>query len=1040
MATTVEKTNHIIVGLGGTGGKVLRAFKMRMFEEFPTAEERRKPIALLYVDTTREMTGIGREDFNVMGQDASFTENEFLFIKGIDVKDILDNINNYPQLRGIVDNASAVRTAIGSLGEAAGQMRRAGRLLFAANANEYVNALKNAFSKCNETSHQNNKVVHIIAGLCGGTGSGAIIDAIAQARKTWSEAKILVYALMPEHDLPKADIDKGRYYQNGYAALRELNALQTGRLEVHDVTGDGKRMQLFSIEKKGVADGVTVYSNANENGLIVDSFEELPKIVGDYIYSRVFAINPEASGTEDIIRAFNFENMDSFALEYDETVPPSQLAGAELAPVRTKKVNSFGIKRVVYPEMRVLKHITYTTALSVLNQFEYGNWVENVGYVDEEENKDYLNTYLNEPSKQRWMLDLPHLTYEKKVLPLDKDEKSFHELWNGKVLDWAESCQQYDCPLTELHNAMNKMFEASFRNNVGVRTYYDNKKKALKDIVREIRRGVENEIFKKWLGGQVSITELKRASDVIFEYVSVDLKKLIDAAIEENDKQKQESTETLSAILKDWKDVGFFGKFVMKKKQDFYVEYQDALTSDLELQTKVVALEFAANLQVLLHREFLAMKDEVAEFGTLIDTAIKETKELVSKQKKQNAGLEDMKGAVVEVSEEESMVEFEQSLRIDKSTMQGISSSLREKMVPVEFVGFGDLLTRLTVPDIKAVFDTELSKKVKEKHNDLPKSETKVLGLSILSQLKQKLDTDKKIQEFAKELMEQSGVFLYLDKNQMRMTVNNNEPPVANQNIDLSEMFISIPAPDDPQLEVFARKLEQAFKDQSPQGRKKPLVSMGSARKNELLIITIKYCFPMRAISWLADYRKKYDYFLHSGNASTDLSRAILLHSEGLGKELPGIWAKTHAELEDYWQKQGVAAQQAATSPMGAAPQMGTAPAAPQTGSVPPPPPSMPTPPMPTPPPVAEPTVSLYLFIGGQKYGPYDYPTCKQYAKTGQLSAQTLVWEQGMAAWTPAGQVAKLAPLFAPAPPPVPPVPSMEPPMPPVEPPMPPAM
>ena len=49
------KTNHILVGLGGTGGKILRAFKMRMFEEFPNKEEREKqPVALLYVDSTRE--------------------------------------------------------------------------------------------------------------------------------------------------------------------------------------------------------------------------------------------------------------------------------------------------------------------------------------------------------------------------------------------------------------------------------------------------------------------------------------------------------------------------------------------------------------------------------------------------------------------------------------------------------------------------------------------------------------------------------------------------------------------------------------------------------------------------------------------------------------------------------------------------------------------------------------------------------------------------------------------------------------------------
>lgn len=44
------KTNHILIGLGGTGGKILRAFKMRMFEEFPNKEEREKqPVSILYV-------------------------------------------------------------------------------------------------------------------------------------------------------------------------------------------------------------------------------------------------------------------------------------------------------------------------------------------------------------------------------------------------------------------------------------------------------------------------------------------------------------------------------------------------------------------------------------------------------------------------------------------------------------------------------------------------------------------------------------------------------------------------------------------------------------------------------------------------------------------------------------------------------------------------------------------------------------------------------------------------------------------------------
>jgi len=45
----------------------------------------------------------------------------------------------------------------------------------------------------------------------------------------------------------------------------------------------------------------------------------------------------------------------------------------------------------------------------------------------------------------------------------------------------------------------------------------------------------------------------------------------------------------------------------------------------------------------------------------------------------------------------------------------------------------------------------------------------------------------------------------------------------------------------------------------------------------------------------------------------------------------------------------------------------------------------------------------------------------KQYVQAGQLNRDTLVWKQGMANWTAAGQVPELSSLFAATPPPLPP-------------------
>ena len=69
----------------------------------------------------------------------------------------------------------------------------------------------------------------------------------------------------------------------------------------------------------------------------------------------------------------------------------------------------------------------------------------------------------------------------------------------------------------------------------------------------------------------------------------------------------------------------------------------------------------------------------------------------------------------------------------------------------------------------------------------------------------------------------------------------------------------------------------------------------------------------------------------------------------------------------------------------------------------------------------------MMLFVGGQQYGPYDYKTLKQFVPTKQLTPETLVWQQGMAAWTPAGQVPELQGLFAPVAPPAPPTPGVPP-------------
>lgn len=72
------------------------------------------------------------------------------------------------------------------------------------------------------------------------------------------------------------------------------------------------------------------------------------------------------------------------------------------------------------------------------------------------------------------------------------------------------------------------------------------------------------------------------------------------------------------------------------------------------------------------------------------------------------------------------------------------------------------------------------------------------------------------------------------------------------------------------------------------------------------------------------------------------------------------------------------------------------------------------------PPPI--PVVAYHVAVNGQATGPFDISVLAQMATAGQLTADSLVWKNGMAQWAKAGTVDDLKNLFANVMPPIPPV------------------
>ena len=214
----------------------------------------------------------------------------------------------------------------------------------------------------------------------------------------------------------------------------------------------------------------------------------------------------------------------------------------------------------MYPELRILKHITYSVGESVLYQFKYNNWRENQGYVNEERNKDYRKDYLNADNLSRWMLDIAHLTYEKKVLESDADYPSFNDYWHDKAVGYSDEAKKANSPLNELDSIMNDFYANHFREE-GVEVFYLGKERAIPDISREIRHNVETELFEKWKIGDISIVELQKVSKLLLEKVT-DMRSDLESKSKEELEYYDGVNEDRTANVAEWSRLGILQRMV----------------------------------------------------------------------------------------------------------------------------------------------------------------------------------------------------------------------------------------------------------------------------------------------------------------------------------------------------------------------------------------------------------------------------------------------------------------------------------------------
>lgn len=227
----------IFIGLGGTGTDAIRAIKTQVNERLipDNAKEYADPdsnvsireyrhIKFLSIDTDKRASSSGGLGFGALEETELFPMEKTGVIKKI----IADK---RPDLKWL-DLESVNQTKVLDIvqkGHGAGACRQAGRYLLFEKIDLLQARLKELIDDASVGMPKGYKVVvHIFAGISGGTGSGTFLDVCYLVRKVLDKtpSSILGYFFMPDVNLSIDEIDpatKELIPRNGYAALQELN-------------------------------------------------------------------------------------------------------------------------------------------------------------------------------------------------------------------------------------------------------------------------------------------------------------------------------------------------------------------------------------------------------------------------------------------------------------------------------------------------------------------------------------------------------------------------------------------------------------------------------------------------------------------------------------------------------------------------------------------------------------------------------------------------------------------------------------------------
>ncbi len=300
----------LIIGLGGTGALVCRKLKRRLRKLYGST--RMSAFQFIAIDTTPA-------DAALTSGSEALDPGEYLYLGGVDADRVVEAIDENAYIASWWDRNF---THPGYIDQGAHQTRAVGRLALFFHSSKVVERIQQAALNATTDPNLLGRVgkVYVISSVCGGTGSGMLIDIAYLARSLFSSYRpsVLVTGVLvfPDAFIPLlGQLALSRVRANAYAVMKEIDYFMTTR---DFYARYGPHLETRNLSGKKPFDICYLINSVNSNAQYLGEIATLGDMVAEELFLEIASPTIGASNMNafDNIDVESFEQSTGKALAY----------------------------------------------------------------------------------------------------------------------------------------------------------------------------------------------------------------------------------------------------------------------------------------------------------------------------------------------------------------------------------------------------------------------------------------------------------------------------------------------------------------------------------------------------------------------------------------------------------------------------------------------------------------------------------------------------------------------------------------------------